>query len=210
MNYNIIFKLYFNNLQLYKIHVIINMVNLMNSVVTALLTIIIFVGIVAIIYILFYNNLQAFKIKINEAESIIDEHLRKKYDSLKVIVDLILEETSIKDKLFDEFLKIKNINMSSFDLDRKLTELNILVDKIKIDNDKLEENEVFSSKCEEIYEINEKLEATKSFYNKYTTLLNKSVRKFPSNIIAFVHHIRVQSFFDGKDMFDDDIKDFKL
>lgn len=182
----------------------------MNSVVTALLTIIIFVGVVAIIYILFYNNLQAFKIKINEAESIIDEHLRKKYDSLKVIVDLILEETSIKDKLFDEFLKIKNINMSSFDLDRKLTELNILVDKIKIDNDKLEENEVFSSKCEEIYEINEKLEATKSFYNKYTTLLNKSVRKFPSNIIAFVHHIRVQSFFDGKDMFDDDIKDFKL
>lgn len=182
----------------------------MNSVVTVLLTIIIFVGIVSIIYILYYNNLQAYKIKINEAEGIIDEYLRKKYDTLNILVEIILEETDIKDKIFDEMAKIKNVNISSFDFERKLSELNLLIDKIKIDNEKLADNDNFNNNYEDIYKLNEKLEATKSYYNKYTSLLNKSIKKFPSNIIAFIHHIRVQSFFDGKDMFDNDIKDFKL
>lgn len=182
----------------------------MDSIMTILLTIIIFVGIISIIYVVFYNNIQAYKIKINEAESIIDEHLRKKYDFLCIMVNIIKEETDVTDKVFDELENLKNVNISSFDFERKLSLVNGLIDKIKLDYDNLEKNEDFINYSEEIYVINEKLEATKSFYNKYTSLLNKSIKKFPSNIIAFIHHIKVQPFFDGKDMFDDDIKDFKL
>lgn len=182
----------------------------MDGIMTILLTIIIFVGIISIIYIVFYNNLQAYKIKINEAEGIIDEYLRKKYDTLSIMISIIKEETKITDKAFDELDNLKDVNISSFDFERKLALVNGLIDKIKLDYDILEENEDFNKYGEEIYEINEKLEATKSFYNKYTSLLNKSIKKFPSNIIAFIHHIKVQPFFDGKDMFDDDIKDFKL
>ena len=60
------------------------------------------------------------------------------------------------------------------------------------------------------YKLNERLEATKSFYNKYTSLLNKLIKKFPSNILAKIHHIEVQTYFDGKDLFDDKKEDFKL
>ena len=49
---------------------------------TILLTIVIFTGIIVVTYIILYNNIQAFNIKINEAESIIDDLLRKKYDNL--------------------------------------------------------------------------------------------------------------------------------
>ena len=177
---------------------------------TILLTIIIFVGIVTMIYVIYYNNLQAYKIKINEAESIIDEHLRKKYDTLDMLIDIITGETDATDKAFNEFKNLKNVNISSFDFERKLAEINALIDKIKLDYDELDKNESFTNYYEDLYRINEKLEATKSFYNKYTSLLNKTIKKFPSNIIAFIHHIKVQAFFDGKDMFDDDIKDFKL
>ena len=177
---------------------------------TILLTIIIFVGIVTMIYVIYYNNLQAYKIKINEAESIIDEHLRKKYDTLDMLIDIITDETDATDKVFNEFKNLKNVNISSFDFERKLAEINALIDKIKLDYDELDRNESFTNYYEDLYRINEKLEATKSFYNKYTSLLNKTIKKFPSNIIAFIHHIKVQAFFDGKDMFDDDIKDFKL
>ena len=177
---------------------------------TILLTIIIFVGIVTMIYVIYYNNLQAYKIKINEAESIIDEHLRKKYDTLDMLIDIITGETDATDKAFNEFKNLKNVNISSFDFERKLAEINALIDKIKLDYDELDKNEGFTNYYEDLYRINEKLEATKSFYNKYTSLLNKTIKKFPSNIIAFIHHIKVQAFFDGKDMFDDDIKDFKL
>ena len=54
------------------------------------------------------------------------------------------------------------------------------------------------------------LEASKSFYNKYTTEINLIIKSFPTNIIAKIHKIKVRNYFDGKNMFDEEIKDFKL
>ena len=182
----------------------------MNSLFTICLTIIALGGIGAILYIIIYNSLQSNQIKINEVEGIIDELLRNKYDHLNLIKDVILEETKLPDKTFIEYTNLKNQNISSFDFERKLTEYNGLINKIKNDYDILDDDTKFKNYYSEIYEINEKLEASKSFYNKYTSILNKIVKKFPSNIIAFIHHIKVHAYFDGKDMFDEDIKDFKL
>ena len=182
----------------------------MNPILTVLLTIIALVSLIGILYIITYNNLQVNKIKINESESIIDELLRKKYDLLNLIKSLVIEKTEIPEKAFDEYKKIKDLNISSFDFERKLTEYNNLVNKIRMDYETLENDSRFKKYYDEMYDINEKLEAAKSFYNKYTSILNKIIKKFPSNIVAFIHHIKVQAFFDGKDMFDEDIKDFKL
>ena len=182
----------------------------MNPIFTVLLTIVAFIGILTIIYIIIFNNLQNNKIKINEAESIIDDLLRKKYDLLNLIKDIIVDEAELPDKTFEEYKKLKDINISSFDFERELTSYNNLINKIKIDYDILAKDNRFKKYYDDIYDINEKLEAAKSFYNKYTGILNRIIRKFPSNIVAFIHHIKVQAFFDGKDMFDDDIKDFKL
>ncbi len=182
----------------------------MNPVFIILLTIVSLTGIFGIIYIIIYNNLQSSKIKINEAEGIIDELLRKKYDLLNLMKDIIIEKTNLPDKTFDELKKVKDMNISSFEFERKLAEFNVLINRIKSDYDSLYDEDKFKNYYDELYDINEKLEATKSFYNKYTTILNKTIKKFPSNIIAFIHHVKVHAFFDGKDMFDDDIKDFKL
>ena len=184
--------------------------DIMNPLFTVLLTIVALTGLIGIVYIVIYNNLQTNKIKINEAESIIDELLRKKYDLLNLIRDVIIDETKVSDKAFEEYKKIKDMNISSFDFERKLTEYNTLINKIKNDYDVLDDDTRFKNYYDDIYVINEKLEAAKSFYNKYTSVINNIIRKFPSNLIAYIHHIKVQAFFDGKDMFDDDIKDFKL
>ena len=48
------------------------------------------------------------------------------------------------------------------------------------------------------------------YYNKHTSSLNNYIRKFPNNIIAKIHHVKVKPYFDGKDMTDNDIEDFKL
>ena len=63
---------------------------------------------------------------------------------------------------------------------------------------------------EEFKNINEKLVAGISYYNKHVTDINNYIRKFPNNIIAKIHHIKAKTFFDGKDMTDTDIEDFKL
>ena len=175
------------------------------DILTYILLIIIILGVCAIIYIINYNNIQAYILKINESENIIDELLRKKYDLLMMVKDIILEETDLPKKSFDELVKIKKQNLSSFDFERKLTETYSLIDKIN-----LVTNIRFNNYYNDLKEINQKLEAAKSFYNKYTGLLNNYTRKFPSNLIALTHKIKTRNYFDGKDMFDEDLKDFKL
>lgn len=182
----------------------------MNDVLTIFLTLIVLVGVILVFYIILYNNLQAYKIKINEAESVIDNLLRKKYDNLMIIKKNTLDKTDVDKKSFDELVSLKKQNISSFDFERKLTIINKLIEQILLDYPKLGDDENFNLTYEEIYKLNERLEATKSFYNRYTSLLNKLIKKFPSNILAKIHHIEPHTYFDGKDLFDENKEDFKL
>lgn len=183
---------------------------IMNQLLTIFLTIIILLGAIVVFYVLLYNNIQAHKIKINEAESVIDELLRKKYDELLSIKKIILDNTDVDKKSFDDLDGLKKEKLSSFDFERRLTVINKLIEQIYSDYNKLGDNEDFSCAYEDIFKLNERLEATKSYYNRYTSLLNKTIKKFPSNIIAKIHHINPQTYFDGKDLYDDDLEDFKI
>ena len=176
---------------------------------TIILTIIVFIGVIALVYVLAYNNLQANTIKINEAESIIDELLRKKYDSLLHMQKVIADKVKVDKKIFADLKNLKDKNISSFDFERKITDFNQLIIQIKNDHSILEEHKEFNKDLDTVHTINEKLEASKTFYNKYTSHLNKAVTKFPSNIIAKIHHMKVRAYFDGKDLFDENINDFK-
>ena len=171
---------------------------------------IILIGILIISYIYNFNNLQEKNIKINESESIIDNELRNKYD-------LIMKSSTTINKLlkkevtyFKDLEKLKKDNISNFDLDRKITEGENLIDQVKNDYKSLNDNEEYISIINDLKDSDEILEAAKSFYNKYTTEINLLIKKFPTNVIAKFHKIKLRNYFDGKNMFDDEIKDFKL
>jgi LemA protein len=175
-----------------------------------LLIIIIFISLLGIFYALCYNKLQDCKLKIDEAEEIIDENLRKKYDTIIDIKNII--ENEIKDDKinFKEFEKVKNDKISNFDMDRKLNEFMNLIEKIKNDYSELKKNKDLNEFFKDIKKINEKIDSAKGFYNKYITESNKLIRKFPSNIIAKIHGVKIKPFFDNKNMNDNIIRDFKL
>ena len=182
----------------------------MNLIMIIILIAIVLIGILIISYIYNYNNLQELNIKINESESIIDNELRNKYD-------LIMKSSTTINKLlkkevtyFKDLEKLKKDNISNFDLDRKITEGENLIDQVKNDYKSLNDNEEYISIINDLKDSDEILEAAKSFYNKYTTEINLLIKKFPTNIIAKFHKIKLRNYFDGKNMFDDEIKDFKL
>lgn len=182
----------------------------MNIIMIIILIAIIFIGILIISYIYNFNNLQEKNIKINESESIIDNELRNKYD-------LIMKSSTTINKLlkkevtyFKDLEKLKKDNISNFDLDRKIVEGENLIHQVKNDYKSLEDNEEYISIINDLKDSDEILEAAKAFYNKYTTEINLLIKKFPTNIIAKFHKIKLRNYFDGKNMFDDEIKDFKL
>ena len=182
----------------------------MKLVLIIILIAIIILGYIIIQYIFKYNKLQSLNIKLNESESIIDDELRNKYD-------LVMKSSSTINKLlkkevtyFKELEELKKKNISNFDIDRKITEGETLIHKVKNDYNSLNNNEDYLEIINSLKESDEILEAAKAFYNKYTSEINLIIKSFPTNIIAKIHKIKLRSYYDGKNMFDDEIKDFKL
>ena len=167
-------------------------------------------GCLGIVYIYNYNKLQHSKTKIEHAECLIDESIRTKYDLLCKYEDFIKDSLGNGKEFLKNITKLKDENISNFDLDRKLTEYENLISKFKSDNADLVDSKEFKKLTNEDKKINEKLQAAKSYYNKYTNELNDLIRTFPSNIVAKMHGMDIKPFFDGKNMQDDIIDDFKL
>ena len=162
------------------------------------------------VYISYYNRLQDIKLKTDEAENIIDESLRNKYDKVIEAKNLI-EKLANNDKIsFKELDELKEENISNFDMDRKLTENIGLMNTIISDYKSIKENQEVDDLLDEIKIIDERLTSAKAFYNKYITESNALALKFPSNIIAKIHGIKVKNFFDNKDLNDEEVNDFKL
>ncbi len=179
----------------------------MNTV-SIILLIIIIISIIALVYVITYNNLVNYKIKIEKAEGIIDENLRQKYDLIAKLNIAIKKVVTKKDYL-KEYIDLKDKRISNYELDRKLTEAMNIILEVKNDHSELDTKE-FNKDLKEIERINETLISCKTYYNKNTTELNQIIRKFPSNIIAKIHHYKIKPFFDGKNMQDAVIDDFKL
>ncbi len=165
---------------------------------------------IVIYYIIVYNKIQSYKTKIDHVEGIIDETLRAKYDHIIKIEDCILKNLKEKKAYLKELRDLKKEKISNFELNRKLTEAEGIVENLYHDNDNLKDNDAILKVFEEQKLTNEKLMAGILYYNKHTSSLNNYIRKFPNNIIAKIHHVKVKPYFDGKDMTDNDIEDFKL
>jgi LemA protein len=180
------------------------------DIVYALLIILIIICLMVIIYAYDYNKLQDCKLKTDQAENIIDEALRKKYDLIMVVKDIIISNVKDEKINFKDLNDLKEKDISNYDLDRKLNEYLQLINKVKEDYPKLLDNEEFLNNYNQIKRCDEEITAAKKFYNTYIGQSNELVRKFPSNIIAKFHNITIKNFFDGKDMNDNDFNDFKF
>ncbi len=157
-----------------------------------------------------YNKFQDYIIKINEVEGKIDDTLRNKFDSILEMNNIIKETIKTKKVIVDDISKLRDEKVSSFELDRSLSKSLNKIDFIKGQYDELKNNEKLNKLTYEIEDMNESLDAYKKYYNEQVVLYNKLIRIFPYNLIGLILKYKEKTFFDGKDMNDDDIKDFKL
>ena len=157
-----------------------------------------------------YNRFQDYIIKLNEVESKIDDTLRNKYDSLIEMNNIMKETIKTNKVIIDNLTKIKKEEISSFDLDRKLQEALSKVNFIRKQYKELHDIDNLNKLAYDIEDMNESLQAYKKYYNENIVKYNELIRKFPYNLIGKILKYDEKKFFDGKDLNDDNIKDFKL
>ena len=160
-----------------------------------ILVVIIIIGLLGIYYKVLYNKLSKNKIKIDEAENIINEHLKNRYDYVVRTSHLVKKNIDLDIELFKEIENMKAKKISNIDLDKKINEAYHTILQLKEDYPKLEENRGFKDIISDFNESNEILEATKSFYDKYAAILNNLLNSFPSNLIGKIHKIKKVSYY---------------
>lgn len=177
---------------------------------TFILIIIIIGGILGIVYIISYNKLQFLKSKIEQAENLADEALRNKFDNIVKANTIIKKVLKNKKDYLKDYISLKDKKVTNFDLDRELVEAISTIDSLISDYEKLQSNHELQDIIYEIKNIDEKLTAAKNYYNKNTTESNRIIRTFPCVIVAKIHRFKIKAYFDGKNMQDEIIDDFKL
>ena len=176
-----------------------------------LIILIILVVIFALILLvnIIYNKFQDFIIKINEVEGKIDDTLRDKYDDLLKVNNIVKEKIKTDKEIVDDLENIKTDEKSSFEIHRLLKESFNKLDFIKKQYKELDTEDI-NKLFLEINEMDESLNAYIKYYNENIVEYNKYVRKFPFNIIGIILKYKEKTFFDNKDLNDDNIKDFKI
>ncbi len=181
----------------------------MEIVIIILLTIIIIAALLAMLYIILYNKIQFSKIRIEQAENVILDELKNRYDLIINCKKAVEKNTKMDLTLFSDLEKTKQTNITSYDLERKINEAVNTIYLIKNDYPKIEEKKDFKEVIRKLNESDTKINAAKSFYNKHNKELISLIKSFPSNIIALIHGIKIQPFYDAVEIFnesDDGIK----
>ena len=157
-----------------------------------------------------YNQFQVLIIRINEAEANIDAVLRKRFDLLNKSIDVIKANTKTDEDVLGQIVKLRSRKLSNFDLDRKLYDGLKEFEKYKEEYPKLKSAESFMKIDIALNESEAEIVAFRKYYNDIITDYNKMVKAFPTNIIALFFKFKSKLYFDGKDMNDEIIDDFKL
>ncbi len=157
-----------------------------------------------------YNQFQVLIIRINEAEANIDAVLRKRFDLLNKSIDVIKENTKTEEDVLEQIVKLRSRKLSNFELDRKLYDALKEFEKFKEKYPKLKTAESFMKIDIALNESEAEIVAFRKYYNDIITDYNKLVKSFPTNIIALFFKFKSKLYFDGKDMNDEIVDDFKL
>lgn len=182
----------------------------MNPFLIVLFIIIILLILVAITYVSLYNKINETIIRVDEAESRIDNNLRDKFDLLNRCVSLIKNTIEVDENTFKDIIKLRARKISNFDLDRTLaTSYNEFI-TIYDSNKKLRENDEIYKATKQLELIDEELVTLRNYYNANITEYNKLIKKFPTNLVAEIKKYKERPFYDLKDRTDDDYEDFKL
>lgn len=162
-----------------------------------LLTIIAVISVISLVVIISLTKFNKYKEKINISNKIIDENLESKLNSIKSIDKEIKKVIDDKDYLKD-YIQIENSSINNIEMDIKLNEAEIFINKLLIDNSKLNKSTKIKKILVELRMIDEKIVSAKTIYNKNAYLNNNLLKSFPNNIISKIFNYKIINYYNNK------------
>lgn len=162
------------------------------SVVFFILTILFgLIGIILLtVFVAYYNKFVRYKNKVAESLSMIDIHLKLRFDLVPSLVEVVKGYAQHEKDVFEKIATLRKEALTSND-DKDLIKIsNDLVVQMKKmfiiveDYPKLKANNLFLKLMEDLRDIENKISASRRFYNANVNQYNILVEGFPSNLVA--------------------------
>lgn len=162
------------------------------------------IGVIAILLlyvIAVYNGLIARRNQVREAWATVDTQLKRRYDLIPNLIETVRGAAKHESETLAAVTNARNIAMSatgpaSADAQNKLTQTLKSLFAVAESYPDLKANQNFLELQRELADTENKIQATRQFYNTVVMGLNTQIEQFPSNIIANMFGITPEKMFE--------------
>lgn len=143
-----------------------------------------------IVFLVIYNKLIRRKNKVHEAFSTMDVYLKKRWDLIPNLIEVVKGYSDYENKTLKEIVEVRNMAYEQMD-DSKKVKVNGRLGKqimnliaLAEQYPELKANNVYLNLSNELSSVENDIENSRKYYNACVRMLNDSVEMFPSNIVA--------------------------
>lgn len=172
-----------------------------NSMSTPLILLVI-VGVVLAYVVAVYNGLVRLRNRVSEAWSDIDVQLKRRYDLIPNLINTVKGYAAHESNVFQKVTEARAQAMQAGTTEEKAQAENMLSSTLKSlfavaeAYPELKANQNFLELQRELSDTENKIQASRRFYNGNVLELNNKIDMFPSSIIASVFNFAKREFFE--------------
>lgn len=171
----------------------------------ATLVVIVVVGLAVLYVIVLFNSLVRLRNRVSEAWSDIDVQLKRRYDLIPNLINTVKGYAAHESGVFEKVTAARTAAMQAGTTADKAQAENMLTDTLKSlfavaeAYPDLKANQNFLELQRELSDTENKIQASRRFYNGNVLELNNKIDMFPSNIIASLFSFAKRDFFEIAD-----------
>ncbi len=172
-------------------------------------TIVLIIAVLVILWVIYsYNRLIVFRNRAKEAWADIDVQLKRRYDLIPNLVDTVKGYASHEKEVFENVTKARAnaLNAEATGDPKKIGQAeNMLTGALKSlfavseNYPDLKASDNFIELQREIRDTEDKIQASRRFYNRNVLALNTKIETLPVNIIAGIFNFQKRNFFEIED-----------
>lgn len=159
-------------------------------------------GLVVLYIVFMYNGLVRLRNRVSEAWSDIDVQLKRRYDLIPNLINTVKGYASHESGVFQKVTEARANAMQAGSTEAKAQAENMLTDTLKSlfavaeAYPDLKANQNFLELQRELSDTENKIQASRRFYNGNVLELNNKIEMFPGNIIAGMFNFTKSEFFE--------------
>ena len=160
--------------------------------------------IVLLYFIAVYNGLVARRNQVREAWATVDTQLKRRYDLIPNLVETVQGAAKHEKETLTELTQARTMAMQETGIDsanahNKISQTLKSLFAVAENYPELKANQNFLELQQELADTENKIQATRQFYNTVVMGLNTQIEQFPSNLIANMFGIKPEKMFEIDD-----------